>query len=415
LAKLRVGTDWDSNFWYIKTDIGTIPLNINYNDSKVRPPTRVEYADNLDADSTSDSDNDEDDSYDSAYLISFASDSEEEDLNEVQSEKAFLVHHTDNTNIEVIRSELNTQVEKGGIDNPLRQQLMNLVEEYIDIFGNSYYDLAQTNLVKLHVDTGNANPIIKKPNGHLSYAERDMLRQELQEMLDHGIIVPTTHGPRADGAAVEGWAFPVLYVKKKDGTRRLCVQFQDLNAVTVKDPWPLPLIQDLLESFRDAKVFSALDLLKGFNQIAVDEKSVHKLTMTTQWGCFSYKAMPFGIINGPSTFSRAIYLAIQRFIGQFVATYVDDITIYSEGQEVHLDHLRQVFARLREVNMKLKTTKCEFAKSSVEVLGFRVSNDGIGTQARLLLKFFWGLGTGNRSVILRYRYQFLLCLGWGYR
>lgn len=115
LAKLRVSTDWDSNFWYIKTDIGTIPLNINYNDSKVRPPTRVEYADNLDADSTSDSDNDEDDSYDSAYLISFASDSEKEDLNEVQSEKAFLVHHTDNTNIEVIRSELKAQVEKGAI------------------------------------------------------------------------------------------------------------------------------------------------------------------------------------------------------------------------------------------------------------------------------------------------------------
>lgn len=179
-------------------------------------------------------------------------------------------------------------------------------------------------------------------------------------MLDHGIIVPTTHGPSADGAAIDGWAFPVLYVEKKYGTRRLCVQFQDLTAVTVKDSWP-PLIQDPVESFRDAKVFWALDLLKAFKQIAVDEKSVHKLTMTTQWGCFSYKAMPFGIINGPSNFSRAIYLAMQRFVGYFVAIYIDDITAYSEDQEVHLNHLRQVFAHLMEVNMKLQNANSQRA------------------------------------------------------
>lgn len=95
LVKLHVDIDWYSNFWYIKTDIGTIPLNINYNDGKLRPPTGVEYADSTDADSTSVSVNDADESYDPAYLISFASDSEYEIFNEVQSEKAFMMHHTE--------------------------------------------------------------------------------------------------------------------------------------------------------------------------------------------------------------------------------------------------------------------------------------------------------------------------------
>jgi hypothetical protein len=124
--------------------------------------------------------------------------------------------------------------------------------------------------------------------------------------------------------------------------------------VSRKDP--LPLITDILESFRHAKLFSALDLLKGFNQIAVDDKSIPELAMTTQWGGFSYRAMPFGIKNETSTFSRAIYLALNESVGDFVSTYIDDITVYSEEMHSHLTHLRKVFERMRQVQMKLKTT-----------------------------------------------------------
>jgi hypothetical protein len=378
LARLRVGTDWDTNFWYIKTDIGTVPININYNEAKVKLPVRVEqnYDDSesdSDADSTVDSNLSTQDTVDSAYLIMLASDSESEDDVMTEKEQVLLISEANiESRVNAIRDELTIQTEKCDANVETKNELRRLLDEFVDVFGNSYYDLAQTNLVKFHVETGDAKPITKKPNGHLSYAECEMLRAELKEMLDHGVIIPTTHAFSGDQAQTQGWAFPVLYVKKKDGTKRLCVQFQALNDVAAKDPWPLPLITDVLESFRNAKVFSALDLLKGFNQIAVDERSIPKLTMTTQWGCFSYKAMPFGITNGSSAFSRAIYLALNEFVGDFVSTYIDDITVYSKNVEEHLVHLRRVFERLREVNMKLKTSKCEFMKTKVEILGFSV-------------------------------------------
>lgn len=164
----------------------------------------------------------------------------------------------------------------------------------------SHYDLAQTNLVKLHVDTGNAASIIKKPTGNLAMWTK------------HAKTGVAGNAWSWYNCAHYSWAkcwwcchrrmgHPCVICEKKYGTRRLCVQFQDLTAVTVKDPWP-PLIQDPVESFRDAKVLSALDLLKAFSQIAVDERSVHKLTMTTQWGCFSYNATPLVSSMGRATF-----------------------------------------------------------------------------------------------------------------
>ncbi|KAG0736676.1 hypothetical protein G6F23_010807 [Rhizopus arrhizus] len=169
-----------------------------------------------------------------------------------------------------------------------------------------------------------------------------------------------------------------MYVKKKNTLeKRLVVQFQDLNAITVKDPWPLPSITDLLETYEGASLFSTMDLLRGFNQIAVDEETIPKLTMATPWGCFSYKVMPFGIVNGPATFSRAIYLAMQGFLNEFVSTYIDDITVFSASFEDHLSHLEKVLQRFQEVSMILKSNKCLFARSEVEVLGFLVSKFGI--------------------------------------
>lgn len=124
-------------------------------------------------------------------------------------------------------------------------------------------------------------------------------------------------------------------------------------------------------------MFSIMDLLKGFNQIKVAEDSIQKLTMATPWGCYSFKVMPFGIVNGPVTFSRAIYMAFQGYLDGFVSTYIDDITVYSQDWESHLVHLKKVLQRLREVQMILKPSRCCFAKPEVEVLGFLVSENGI--------------------------------------
>lgn len=158
----------------------------------------------------------------------------------------------------------------------------------------------------------------------------------------------------------------------------------------VSDTWPLPAIQDLLEDFGGRSIFTTRDLLKGFNQIAVHGSSIPKLTMATPWGKFSYRVMPFGVINGPSCFSRAIYMAMQGYLNDFVATYIDDVVIYSWDFDEHVDHCRKVLERLRAVRMKIKPSKCSFAQGEVEFLGFLVSARSVRPnpkKAEKMLKF----------------------------
>lgn len=121
-------------------------------------------------------------------------------------------------------------------------------------------------------------------------------------------------------------------------------------------------LQHLLETYQGASIFNTMDLLKGLNQILVDEDSIPQLTMATPWGCYSYRVMPFGIVNGPVCFSRAIYLAMQEFLEQIVTTYIDDITVFSKTFENHVEHLRKVLERLREVNVAIKPFKCHLAR-----------------------------------------------------
>lgn len=178
---------------------------------------------------------------------------------------------------------------------------MNLVSKNKDVFGSSYSHLSQTNLVTLHIDTGDARPVYRRPNPHLSHAELKYLKEELTTMVDNGVLIPATHDKT--NAWHRGWSFPCRYVQKKNGERRLVTQFQDLNKVTVRDPRPPDNITDLIEKLGGARAYSTLDLLKGFHQIAVEKESIPKLTIATPFGSYSYRVMPFGIQNGPSTFT----------------------------------------------------------------------------------------------------------------
>lgn len=276
----------------------------------------------------------------------------------------------------------------GKLDNLLKQvndndnlteiqksRLVSLINEKSEAFGVGYDDLTQTNLLKFHVNTGDAKPVMKRPYPGMTHSEQETLRTEINEMVSSGVLVPAMHSSMDAGES--SWAFQVMYVPKKTGDKRLVTMFQDLNKVTVKDPWPLPLIVDLIESFYGAKWFSALDLLKGFHAIAVDEKSIPKLTIATPFGNYSYTCMPFGVINGPATFSRAIYLALQDFIPSFCQAYIDDCTVFSSSFEDHIVHLNKVLDRLIEVKMKLNPNKCNLFTNSIEFLGFQVSVDGV--------------------------------------
>ncbi|KAG0733775.1 hypothetical protein G6F16_013447 [Rhizopus arrhizus] len=194
-------------------------------------------------------------------------------------------------------------------------------------------------------------------------------------MVNNGILIPNTHVPGNSKQA--GWSFPCRYVPKKTGDKRLVTNFQDLNAVTVRDTWPLPSVVDVLEHLAGAQWFSVCDLLKAFQQIAVEEESIPKLTIATPWGTYSYRCMPFGVLNGPSCFSRCVYLAIEPFLGRFATNFLDDCTLFAKEKANHLENIREFLTRMREVNLKLNANKCDFYQEEIQLLGFVVNKEGV--------------------------------------
>jgi hypothetical protein len=367
---LGITTDWSSHAWKIKGS----PMDVDY----VRALTVPRLANDDDTDSESDkTDNldDDDDDHIDGYLISLAHVSPPGSV----GLDALAVDEPADASSDQFGSIFDVIKENSVLDEQQKSALCALVRENMDVFGTNYSHLKKTNLLKLEVNTAEATPIYRKPHLNLSYNERRYLQQELESMVQNGILIPSTYGPNS------GWSFPVRFVPKKNGDKRLVTQFQALNAVTVRDPFPLPSIVDLLDDLAGASWLSALDLLKGFHQIGVHPDSVDKLTITTPFGNFSYTAMPFGIVNGPSVFSRMIAMALGPLHGRAMA-YIDDITVYSTDFDAHLDDLASVFARMKECNLVLNPNKCCLAVKKLNLLGFVVDVErGISPQQDRLL------------------------------
>ena len=169
------------------------------------------------------------------------------------------------------------------------------------------------------------------------------------------------------------WASPVVLVKKKDGFMRFCVDYRKLNAVTHKDAYPLPCIDDTLQALSGSKWFSTIDLLSGYWQVGVAEKAKEKTAFITQEGLFEFNTMPFGLCNAPATFQWLMNLGI---LWTECLVYLDDIIIFGHSFKEHLTHLASV---LREVSLKVKPSKCAFLQKQVLYLGHVISSEGIAT------------------------------------
>ncbi|CEP11772.1 hypothetical protein, partial, partial [Parasitella parasitica] len=182
-------------------------------------------------------------------------------------------------------------------------------------------------------------------------------------MVNNGILIPNTYVP--GNSKSSGWAFPVRYVPKKTGDRRLVTNFRPLNEVTIRDPWPMPNMVDVIESLAGSNWFVNADLLKAFQQIKVDSDSINKLTINTPYEAYSYKCMPFGVLNGPACFSRCVYLALQPFLGHFAVNFYDDCVLYSNDKQEMMVNIEKFLKRMREVNLKLNANKCEFFKNEI--------------------------------------------------
>ena len=179
-------------------------------------------------------------------------------------------------------------------------------------------------------------------------AELKELQSQLKEMLDNGFIRPS-HSP---------WGAPVLFVKKKDGSLCLSIDYRELNKVTVKNKYPLPRIDDLFDQLKGAKVFSKIDLRSGYHQLRIKDEDIPKTAFRTRYGHYEFTVMPFGLTNAPAAFMDLMNRVFRRHLDEFVIVFIDDILIYSKSPEEHEEHLRIVLQTLKENQLYAKFSKC---------------------------------------------------------
>ena len=199
----------------------------------------------------------------------------------------------------------------------------------------------------------------------LSHVEKQEMHRVIQDLLKLGHIRPS-HSP---------WSAPVLFVKKKDGSLRFCVDYRMLNKRSVRNMFPMPRTDELLDRIQGSKIFSKLDLRSAYSQVRVHPEDIDKTAFTTPFGHYEYLVLPFGLSNGPATFQTLM----NRLLGHldFVIVYLDDILIFSENEHEHFDHIRQVLKILADNSLYAKWEKCSFCKPVMDFLGHVVSAKGI--------------------------------------
>ena len=162
-------------------------------------------------------------------------------------------------------------------------------------------------------------------------------------------------------------------MKKKDKTLQLCIEYRQLNRVTIKNRYPLSRIDDLFDQLRGARVYSKIDLRTGYHQLRVREADIPKTWFKTRYGHFEFKVMPFGLTNTPTALMDLMYKVFQPYLDRFVLVFVDDILIYFQSEREHKDHLQVVLQLLRDHQLYAKLSKCEFWLTNVRFLGHVVS------------------------------------------
>ena len=193
------------------------------------------------------------------------------------------------------------------------------------------------------------------------------LRVQLHELLDKGFIRPST----------SSCGTSVLFAKKKDRTLRLCIDYRQLNRVTIKNRYPLPRIDDLFDQLRGARVYSKIDLHTDNHQLRVRETDIPNTAFRTRYGHFEFTVMPFGLTNGPTALMDLMHRVFQPYLDQFVVVFMDDILIYSHSEREHENHLRIVLQLLRDHQLYAKFSECEFWLTEVRFLGHVVSASGV--------------------------------------
>jgi Reverse transcriptase (RNA-dependent DNA polymerase) len=187
-------------------------------------------------------------------------------------------------------------------------------------------------------------------------------------MLTQGVIEPAT----------SEWASPIVLVPKSDGSLRFCFDYRRLNVITIPDTYPLPRMDEFIDSLGDAAVFTKLDCNSGYWQIPVHPRDRDKTTFTSNYGLYQFRRLPFGLRNAPATFQRAIDVILSGVKWTTCLVYLDDVIIYSPDRETHLRHVDEALTLLREAGLSLKLAKCHIFKDTVDYLGHVIRPGRLG-------------------------------------
>ena len=224
-----------------------------------------------------------------------------------------------------------------------------VVREYSDVF-EEIPGLPPSREIDFVIDLlPDTRPIARAPY-RMAPAEMRELRDQIEQLLGQGFIRRST----------SPWGAPVLFVKKRDGSLRLCVDYRELNKVTIRNKYPLPRIDDLFDQLRGTTFFSKIDLRSGYHQLRIREQDVSKTVFLTRYGSYEFRVMSFGLTNAPAVFMDLMNRVFREFLDQFVIVFIDDILVYTNMEEEHAEHLRKVLQTLRENQLYVKYDKCGF-------------------------------------------------------
>jgi hypothetical protein len=234
-----------------------------------------------------------------------------------------------------------------------------IVCEYPDVFPDDLPGMPPDRDIEFIIEFQPGTAPISKKSYRMPPNELAELKIQLQDLLDKGFIRPSA----------SPWGCPALFVKKKDNSLRLCVDYRPLNAVTIKNKYPLPRIDILFDQLAGAKVFSKIDLRSGYHQIKIRPSDVPKTAFSTRYGLYEYLVMSFGLTNAPAYFMYLMNSIFMQELDKFVVVFIDDILIYSKNPKDHARHLHVILQRLRDHHLYAKFSKCEFWLDTVKFLG----------------------------------------------
>ncbi|KAI3784130.1 hypothetical protein L1987_43223 [Smallanthus sonchifolius] len=242
-----------------------------------------------------------------------------------------------------------------------------VVREYPEVFPEDFPGIPPDREIEFRIDlVPDSQPVAKAPY-RLAPVEMKELMAQLDELLEKGFIQPS----------ISPWGAPVLFVKKKDSSMRMCIDYRELNKRTVKNKYPLPKIDDMFDQLQGASWFSKIDLRSGYHQLKVREEDIPKTAFRTRYGHFEFRVMSFGLTNALAAFMDLMNRVCRPMLDRSVIVFIDDILIYFKNEGDHACHLKEVLEALKEEKLYAKFSKCPFWLREVQFLGHVINPNGI--------------------------------------